>query len=181
MAILLLVGEGKEEPTIVRELLDIENCPSKPFYEMACDQPLVLYECGFDNLKLEMHPNNLYNLTNHYESIWQHHLISAARAMNALEYIKSINVDVSLVEDFIKFINEKMKRKQYESHSITIDNSIINDNGTMTWKNAYNMISPHYIEPYKQLMVRLLPLPPLFIINIIIILSLLVKIKRTKI
>lgn len=153
MAILLLVGEGKEEPTIVRELLDIENCPSKPFYEMAFDQPLVLYECGFDNLKLEMHPNNLYNLTNHYESIWQHHLISAARAMNALEYIKNINVDVSSVEDFIKFINDKMKRKQYESHSITIDNSIINDNGTMTWKNAYNMISPHYIEPYKQLMV----------------------------
>jgi tRNA pseudouridine38/39 synthase len=187
MAILLLVGEGKEQPTIVKELLDIDNCSSKPLYEMACDQPLVLYECGFENLKLDMQANNLYSLTQHYESIWQRHIISAARAMNALEYIRSINLNTSSVEVFFNFINEKIRRKQNDknAHYITIDNTMIEEDNTISWKNVYTMIAPHYIEPHKLLMVLLLPLllllPLILLLLLPLILSLLlVKIKRTK-
>jgi tRNA pseudouridine38/39 synthase len=31
----------------VKELLDVKNCPTRPVYEMADDQPLVLWDCKF--------------------------------------------------------------------------------------------------------------------------------------
>jgi tRNA pseudouridine38/39 synthase len=55
VAILFLVGQGLEKPSLVKELLDIEKCPSKPVYHMASDQPLVLWDCKFSKIygKLE--------------------------------------------------------------------------------------------------------------------------------
>jgi tRNA pseudouridine38/39 synthase len=47
VAILFLVGQGLEKPSIVRDLLDIQKMPSKPKYEMAKDAPLVLWDCIF--------------------------------------------------------------------------------------------------------------------------------------
>ncbi|EXJ75408.1 uncharacterized protein A1O5_02104 [Cladophialophora psammophila CBS 110553] len=44
-AILFLVGQGLEEPSIIDELLDIEKNPGRPMYEMADDAPLVLWDC----------------------------------------------------------------------------------------------------------------------------------------
>lgn len=47
VAIMFLVGQGLEKPSLVKELLDVEKHPRKPLYEMASDQPLVLWDCMF--------------------------------------------------------------------------------------------------------------------------------------
>ncbi|EOD43121.1 putative pseudouridylate synthase 3 protein [Neofusicoccum parvum UCRNP2] len=47
VAVLFLVGQGLEKPSIVRELLDVERNTTKPKYEMASDTPLVLWDCVF--------------------------------------------------------------------------------------------------------------------------------------
>ncbi|KAK2629929.1 hypothetical protein QTJ16_000749 [Diplocarpon rosae] len=47
VAILFLVGQGLEEPSIVTDLLDVEKNPGRPIYEMATDTPLVLWNCVF--------------------------------------------------------------------------------------------------------------------------------------
>jgi tRNA pseudouridine38/39 synthase len=47
VAVLFLVGQRLESPSIVDELLDIEKNPSRPTYEMASDAPLVLWDCVF--------------------------------------------------------------------------------------------------------------------------------------
>jgi len=47
VAVLFFVGQGYEEPEIVDRLLDVQECPSKPMYEMASDTPLVLWDCVF--------------------------------------------------------------------------------------------------------------------------------------
>lgn len=47
VAILFLVGQGLEKPSIVAELLDVEKNPRRPTYEMATDTPLVLWDCIF--------------------------------------------------------------------------------------------------------------------------------------
>lgn len=47
MANLFLVGQGLEEDTIILEMLNVEDMPRKPIYEMASDIPLVLYDCKF--------------------------------------------------------------------------------------------------------------------------------------
>lgn len=48
MAVLLLVGQGFEQPTIISKLLNLEECPSKPQYAIASDFPLVLYNAQYD-------------------------------------------------------------------------------------------------------------------------------------
>jgi tRNA pseudouridine38/39 synthase len=47
VAVLFLVGQGLEKPEVVKELLDVGANPRKPHYEMASDQPLVLWDCMF--------------------------------------------------------------------------------------------------------------------------------------
>ncbi|KAM0718512.1 hypothetical protein Q7P37_005582 [Cladosporium fusiforme] len=47
IAVLFLVGQGYEDPSIVDRLLDVKENPSRPMYEMASDAPLVLWDCVF--------------------------------------------------------------------------------------------------------------------------------------
>ena len=51
VAVLFLVGQGYELPSVVDKLLDITANPGKPAYEMADDRPLVLWECVFPDLE----------------------------------------------------------------------------------------------------------------------------------
>ena len=46
-AILFLVGQGLEPPSLVDDLLDVAKTPCRPQYEMADDAPLVLWDCIF--------------------------------------------------------------------------------------------------------------------------------------
>ncbi|RHZ52577.1 hypothetical protein Glove_460g46 [Diversispora epigaea] len=50
MAILFLVGQKLEPPSIIDNLLDITKTPAKPNYEMANELPLILYDCKYDNI-----------------------------------------------------------------------------------------------------------------------------------
>lgn len=47
VAVIFLVGQGLEPPSIVSDLLDVEKNPTRPKYEMATDAPLVLWDCIF--------------------------------------------------------------------------------------------------------------------------------------
>lgn len=47
VAVLFLVGQGLEKPSLVDDLLNIGSNPCKPQYEMADDAPLVLWDCIF--------------------------------------------------------------------------------------------------------------------------------------
>lgn len=49
-AVLLLVGQGFEQPSIVDDLVDIQKTSARPVYEMAVDTPLVLWDCIFPDL-----------------------------------------------------------------------------------------------------------------------------------
>lgn len=50
MSVLFLVGQGFEQPEIIKDLLNIEMVSSKPDFPMASDLPLVLYDCEFKDL-----------------------------------------------------------------------------------------------------------------------------------
>ncbi|CCH59874.1 hypothetical protein TBLA_0C00580 [Henningerozyma blattae CBS 6284] len=50
MAILFLIGQGLEEPSLINLMLDIEKTPRKPIYDMASDVPLILYDCKFPEM-----------------------------------------------------------------------------------------------------------------------------------
>ncbi len=65
-ALLLLIGQNLESPTIIRQLQDITKTPRKPVYDMADDWPLVLYDCIFDEREVKWaYPANAQRI---YES-----------------------------------------------------------------------------------------------------------------
>jgi tRNA pseudouridine38/39 synthase len=47
VAVLFLIGEKKESPDVIKELLDIENNEQKPQYSLASEIPLNLFFCNF--------------------------------------------------------------------------------------------------------------------------------------
>lgn len=47
VAIVFLVGQGLESPSLVSELLDVSKNPRRPGYVMADEVPLVLWDCVF--------------------------------------------------------------------------------------------------------------------------------------
>ena len=47
VAVLFLVGQGLEKPSVVADMLDVTKTPTKPLYDMASDAPLVLWDCIF--------------------------------------------------------------------------------------------------------------------------------------
>ena len=53
VAVLFLVGEGKEAPEIISTLLDIERTPRRPNYDMASDAPLLLYRIHYNETGTE--------------------------------------------------------------------------------------------------------------------------------
>lgn len=113
MSVLFLVGRGEESPAIFTDMFDVETvCSSKPVYIMASEEPLVLYKCGFKNLHIPFQPKSLWNLSSHFRSIYETHMIAAARALNALKYIEGAEVQEEGVEELLLFLNSRVNKKQ---------------------------------------------------------------------
>jgi tRNA pseudouridine38/39 synthase len=64
MAILLLIGHGLEQPSVIEALMNanpekphldssIPLVPARPIYEMANGLPLILWDCGFDETDVQ--------------------------------------------------------------------------------------------------------------------------------
>jgi|LauGreDrversion4_1035100.scaffolds.fasta_scaffold59161_1 tRNA pseudouridine38/39 synthase len=66
VAVLFLIGEGKEAPTIVSELLDTARYPRRPNYEIASEAPLLLHEIGYEDLVWRTSPAALAEV----HSLW---------------------------------------------------------------------------------------------------------------
>ena len=47
-SVLLLIGRGLEQPSVITQLLDVAAMPGKPAYDMASEQPLLFFDCGHD-------------------------------------------------------------------------------------------------------------------------------------
>ena len=75
VAVLFLVGAGKENPSVVAWLLDIKNNARKPLYDMASELPLVLYKCGFEEATFMYTKHVVQRLLLNFEKMWNRHAI----------------------------------------------------------------------------------------------------------
>ncbi|EOD14022.1 hypothetical protein EMIHUDRAFT_246456 [Emiliania huxleyi CCMP1516] len=57
VATLFLVGSGREAPSLVDSLLDVQQCPARPCYDMAPDAPLLLHSIGYPEARLRWTPH----------------------------------------------------------------------------------------------------------------------------
>ncbi|XP_060679018.1 tRNA pseudouridine(38/39) synthase [Hemiscyllium ocellatum] len=74
-AVLLLIGQGLEEPEVIDQLLDVDRNPRKPQYSMAVDYPLVLYDCAYENLEWIVDPDARSFTVSQLHSMWTQHAI----------------------------------------------------------------------------------------------------------
>ncbi|CAL8468632.1 g8172 [Coccomyxa elongata] len=86
-AVLLLVGRGLESPDVVRQLLDVEDTPSKPQYNMAPEEPLLFYACVFDSLCFRRSAQSHAATRAAVQSQLDRHLISTALLHTVSEHL----------------------------------------------------------------------------------------------
>lgn len=71
VSVLIAVGQHKEDPRVVANLLDIETCPSKPQYSIASEVPLILFEAQFENQVEWQYPDSASgDLMKHLQGLW---------------------------------------------------------------------------------------------------------------
>ena len=77
MAVLLLVGEGREEPCVVQHLMDIEQNPRKPQYSLASELPLCLFSTEYpsDVVKWRYSAESLARVQADLQHLWAQHAI----------------------------------------------------------------------------------------------------------
>ena len=70
MAILFLVGQKKELPSIIDDLLDINKWPCKPDYNIASELPLVLFDCLYDGVQWMCEKSDFEKLIKNLQDMW---------------------------------------------------------------------------------------------------------------
>lgn len=49
-SILYKIGKSEEPPSYIDYMLDISKCTKRPLYELASERPLILANCGFEDV-----------------------------------------------------------------------------------------------------------------------------------
>lgn len=135
MALLFLVGSGKELPSIISTLFDIERVPAKPEYFMAPELPLVLYSSGFENLRFTYNTKNLFSLVSHFEALFERYHLTAVRIRNVLNFLNEVDVKNDDVSDFLSH----MRKEKVDDGNV--------GSGSITWKDALEMLQSHGVVP----------------------------------
>nr|CAG4640959.1 EOG090X083V [Eulimnadia texana] len=88
VAVLFMVGQGKEKPEVITELLDIEKNPRKPQYSMASELPLNLFECRYDDVEWIHDAESLKFVVSEFQAIWTENSIKATMLRAVLENLE---------------------------------------------------------------------------------------------
>jgi len=70
VSILFLVGEGREEPEVISELLDVSSNPCRPSYGMASDLPLNLFDCQYEDVNWVYDQVSLSFVLKSFQKLW---------------------------------------------------------------------------------------------------------------
>ncbi|KAJ8943636.1 hypothetical protein NQ318_005637 [Aromia moschata] len=95
LGILLLIGQKKEDPSIIDELFNIEKNPRKPEYSMASEIPLNLFFSEYDDLTWHYDKDSLGQVIEKLNNIWTHTAIKQSMIKEMLnnlnENLENIN------------------------------------------------------------------------------------------
>jgi tRNA pseudouridine38/39 synthase len=85
VGILILIGQNRENPEVVLELLDIENNPRKPDYFMASEIPLNLYDCSYENVSWIYDRETVDYVTKNLSKFWTFFTIKSAMIRSMIQ------------------------------------------------------------------------------------------------
>ncbi|XP_042491873.1 tRNA pseudouridine(38/39) synthase isoform X3 [Macadamia integrifolia] len=95
VAVLFMIGEGLESPSVIDILLDTSKTLRKPQYVMAPELPLILYSCEFHDLSFVCSPDAKKTLYEHLKHEFQNYRLKASIFHTALLSCSSAMTDRS--------------------------------------------------------------------------------------
>ena len=94
VAVLFRVGEGKEAPGVIDELLNVERNPRRPQYVMASELPLNLFDCQFDDeVDWRYDEESVAFVVRRFQALWTEHQVRASMLRAALERLHGVQRD----------------------------------------------------------------------------------------
>ena len=84
MGVLLLIGQEKEKPEVILELLDISKCPRKPQYNLAHEVPLNLWYCEYETKEWYIDEQELINTIKVLQKDWTLNTVKSVMIENML-------------------------------------------------------------------------------------------------
>lgn len=88
IAILLLVGQHKEDESIVEELLDVEKWSGKPHYNISSELPLVLFDCTYKNVNWLCPSEDKEKLIKHLQDLWIDNETKSTMIRRMMDYLE---------------------------------------------------------------------------------------------
>jgi tRNA pseudouridine38/39 synthase len=118
-AVLILIGQKKEEPSIIDDLLNIEKFPCKPQYSMCSENPLVLFDCQYDNnVEWIYDHTEIEKVIKKFQDVWLNHQTQATiikEMINNLETRLPISVENENETDDNNNNNKRKLTQPYSS------------------------------------------------------------------
>ncbi len=114
MAVLFRVATGKEDPSVISELLDVEQNPRRPQYLMASEVPLNLFKCSYDDhLEWQFDAEAVAVTMRQLQDLWTDVSVKATMLRTALDNlaelaVKSVSEVPSTQADYL-YGNSKVK------------------------------------------------------------------------
>ncbi|CAB4068545.1 EPT1 [Lepeophtheirus salmonis] len=89
VTVLFHIGQGREEPELIDELLDIEKNPCRPQYGLASEIPLNLFDCSYEGLTWDYNLESLRTCIKGFQELWAEHAIKAQMIKACLDELES--------------------------------------------------------------------------------------------
>nr|ADD38745.1 tRNA pseudouridine synthase 3 [Lepeophtheirus salmonis] len=89
VTVLFHIGQGREEPELIDELLDIEKNPCRPQYGLASEIPLNLFDCSYEGLTWDYNLESLRTCIKGFQELWAEHAIKAEMIKACLDELES--------------------------------------------------------------------------------------------
>uniref|UniRef100_A0A7S4F3J5 Pseudouridine synthase I TruA alpha/beta domain-containing protein n=1 Tax=Chrysotila carterae TaxID=13221 RepID=A0A7S4F3J5_CHRCT len=94
VAVLFLIGEGKESPEVISDLLDIERTPARPIYDIAPGEPLVLFDIGYNDGEWVYDHNLLAATAKLWTPVAESYMLHCGRTHTMLDSLTALPVAV---------------------------------------------------------------------------------------
>ena len=119
MSVLFMIGNRLENIDIIHKMLDVNNFGGKPFYNMASDVSLILYDCLFDEnvLKFDDNQDELKDIIFEWHQMWRNTYIKSFKQQmywNEISNICGVNINDTDIFQFNQTnILKERKNKKY--------------------------------------------------------------------
>ncbi|VVU94907.1 tRNA pseudouridine synthase [seawater metagenome] len=111
-AILFLIGNNKEKPSLIKTLLEVDKYPRKPQYNMSNPYQLVLYKVNYDEIKFKTDNKSIKLLLNSLNNLWREYTIKAEiinQFMDVIDENQNIKSDKQIFNSVTDKIYNKSK------------------------------------------------------------------------